>query len=63
MISICMLKICGDSITKPLDFTFKSCIESGKFPTEWKKAIVVPGHKKIKNYRKQSSDFVAVCLW
>ena len=56
MISIRMLKICGDSILKPLELIFKSCIESGKFPIEWKKANVVPVHKKnnkqlIENYR------------
>ena len=34
MISIRMLKICGDSILKPLELIFKSCIESGKFPIE-----------------------------
>ena len=54
MISIRMLKICGDSILKPLELIFKSCIESGKFPIEWKKANV-PVHKKnnkqlIENY-------------
>ena len=46
MISIRMLKICGDSFLKPLELIFKSCIESGKFPIEWKKANVVPIHKK-----------------
>ena len=56
MISIRMLKICGDSFLKPLELIFKSCIESGKFPIEWKKANVVPVHKKnnrqlIENYR------------
>ena len=49
MISIRMLKICGDSILKPLELIFKSCIESGKFPIEWKKANAVPVHKKITN--------------
>ena len=49
MISIRTLKICGDSILKPLELIFKSCIESGKFPIEWKKANVVPVHKKITN--------------
>ena len=46
MISIRMLKICGDSILKLLELIFLSCIESGKFPIEWKKANVVPVHKK-----------------
>ena len=46
MISIPMLNICGDSILKPLELIFKSCIESEKFPTEWKKASAVPVNKK-----------------
>ena len=44
-----MLKICGDSIWKPLELIFKSCIENGKVPIEWKKANVVQVHKKITN--------------
>ena len=56
MISIRMLKICGDSILKLLEFIFKSCLENGKFPIEWKKANLVPVHKNnykqlIENYR------------
>ena len=38
MISIRMLKICGDLILKPLELTFKSCLENEKFPIEWKRA-------------------------
>ena len=45
-ISIQMLKIYGPSIRKPLEIIFKSCLESGIFPREWKKANVVPVHKK-----------------
>ena len=45
MISIRMLKICGESISKPLEIIFKSCIEKGQFPNKWKKANVVPVHK------------------
>ena len=56
MISIRMLQICGASICKPLDIIFRSCIKTGEFPAEWKKANVIPVHKKgdkqtIKNYR------------
>ena len=56
MISIRMLKICGNSIYKPLQLIFRSCIEHGKFPSEWKKANVVPIHKEgnkqtLENYR------------
>ena len=56
MISIRMIKICGESILKPLELLFKSCLENGKLPIEWKKANVVPVHQKsnkqlIENYR------------
>ena len=59
MISIRMVKIYDDSICKPLKLIFQSCLESGKFPSEWKKANVVPIHKKgdkqiLKNYRPKS---------
>ena len=43
-ISIRMLKICESSICKPLEIILKSCLESGIFPLEWKKANVVPVH-------------------
>ena len=50
-----MIKICYASICKPLELIFRSCLENRKFPTEWKKANVVPAHKKgdkqnLKNY-------------
>ena len=48
-ISIRMLKICSASVLKTLELTIKSCIASGKFPIEWKKANVVSIHKKITN--------------
>ena len=52
MISIWMIKICDGSICKPLGSSY----ENGKFPTKWRKANVVPAHKKgnkqnLKNYR------------
>ena len=54
MISIRMLKI-----SKPLEIIFKPWIEKGQFANEWKKANVVPVHKKgdkqvLRNYRPVS---------
>ena len=56
MISIRMIKICDTSIYRPLKLIFQSCLESGKFPIEWKKENMVPVHNKgdkqiLKNYR------------
>ena len=58
-ISIRMLKICGDSICRPLSIIFKTCLRTGIFPLEWKKANFVPIHKKgdkqtVINYRPVS---------
>ena len=49
----------GNSIFKPLQLIFRSCIENGKFPSEWKNANVVPVHNKgnkqtLENYRPVS---------
>ena len=54
-ISICMVQICDKAICKPLHLIFSSSMESGIFPTEWKKANVVPIHERddkqnIKHY-------------
>ena len=46
MFSIRMLKLCGESIYKPLNLIFKSCLKAGQFLSEWKKANVVPVFKK-----------------
>ena len=50
-----MLKICGSSIYKPLEMILKQCIETGAFPSEWKKGNIVPIRKNgdrqiLKNY-------------
>ena len=55
MKSILMKEISNASISKPLELIFRLCLENGKFPTEWKKANMVPAHRKgdkqnLKNY-------------
>ena len=54
-----MIKICGNSLSKPLEMIFKSCITKREFSSEWKKANVVPVQQKsdeqlLKNYRPVS---------
>ena len=54
-----MIKMCASSTGKPLAILFRNCLESECFPKEWKKANIVPVHKKhdkqlIKNYRPVS---------
>ena len=55
-ISIRMLKICDDSIVLPLRHIFTKCLEFQTFPKLWKRANILPIHKKqsrqlIKIYR------------
>ena len=54
-----MLKVCGDSTCRLLNIIFKTCLCTGKFPSKWKKANIVPVHKKedkqiVKDYRPVS---------
>ena len=57
-ISVRMLKLCATSISKPLRILFNNSVISECFPNEWKKANVIPVHKKgdkqINNYRPVS---------
>ena len=51
MISIRMLKICGESISKPLEIMFKSCIEKGLLPNECMKIKrVISKFQETTNY-------------
>ena len=52
---ISMLILCGEAICRPLNIIFKTCLNTGKFPSEWKKGNAGPIHKKydkqnVKNY-------------
>ena len=64
MLSIQLIKLRGNSICKPLSIIFKDCLSEGKFPHEWKKANVVPVHKKenkqsLESYRPIS--LLSIC--
>ena len=45
-VNSCMLKTCGSTILKPLAITFKQCVVTGVFRSEWQKGHIVPIYKK-----------------
>ena len=47
------IKMSGQSLVKPLTKIFNMSLENGIFPSNWKKANVLPLHKKSS---KQSAD-------
>ena len=54
-----MIKICDDSIAHPLTLIFQNSLAAGIFANDWKKANIVPIHKKsdkqiVSNYRPVS---------
>ena len=54
-ISIRTIKICDESIVKPLPIIYQNCLSTGTFPDIWEKSDIVPVHKKgDNNYRPVS---------
>ena len=45
-ISISMIKMCDDAIVEPLCLIFEKSLETGVYPSIWKKANIIPIHKK-----------------
>ena len=41
-----MIQVCGDPIALPLMLVFETALKEKKIPDGWKKANVVPVHKK-----------------
>ena len=48
-ISLHMSKLCATSISKPLRILFNNSVRNDCFPSEWKKANIMPFHKKVIN--------------
>ena len=59
-ISVTMIKICDETIVEPLCMIFERCIETGIYPSSWKKANVVPVHKK--GSRQCKNDYRPISL-
>ena len=55
-ISIRMIKVCDESLLKPLLILFKNSLKLSYYPDIWKKSNIIPAHKKndkqlLNNYR------------
>ena len=44
-----MIKICDNSLVRPLSLLFKKSFDNSCFPELWKKSNIIPVHKKMKN--------------
>ena len=53
-ISVRMIKMCDSSLIKPLKLIFQNCLRHGIFPETWKRANVVPVHKKNEKNLKEN---------
>lgn len=56
VLSIQLIQLCGNSISKGLSIVLYDCLKEGKFPFHCKKDHVIPVHKKgnkqcLKSYR------------
>ena len=59
-ISIRMLKICRNSLCRPLEVIFNNCLVNGIFPSVWKKGNVVLVHKK--NDKQHLNNYLPISL-
>ena len=55
-----MIKICGKTLVYPLKLIFKASIEEGVFSGCWKKANVVPIHKKEIKYLRKNYRLISL---
>ena len=53
-ISVRMIKLCDESLITPLRLIFENCLRRGIFPETWKRANVVPVHKKNEKNMKEN---------
>ena len=48
-------------ICKPQSVIFNDCLKEGKFPSDWKKAHVVPAHKNGNKLSEKSISLFPIC--
>ena len=63
--SVSMVKICDSSIVRPLCLIYETCLHTSVFSDNWKKANVLPIHKKESGQLKKKlpTDITITCLW
>ena len=61
-LSIAMLKICDLAIVEPLSLIYEKYLESGKYSSLWKKANVLPIHKKESRQLKKNCRPISMLL-
>ena len=57
-----MIKICDSSFVEPLCQFCKTCLATGNYPSMWKKANIVPIHKRKKFFNVHSKASLALKL-
>ena len=55
-----MIEMCDVSLVKPLKLSFENCLGQGIFPEVWKKANIVPVHKK--NEKNLKTNYLPISL-
>ena len=53
-ISVRVIKVCDKALLFPLKLIFENCLRQGVFPEKWKKANIVPVHKKNEKNLKEN---------
>ena len=53
-ISVAMIRICGTSTVDPLCMIFEKSLRAGNYPSTWKKAYIIPVHKKESRQSKRN---------
>ena len=53
-IPVRVIKMCDNSLTIPVKLIFMNCLRRGIFPEIWKRANVVPVHKKLEKHLKEN---------
>ena len=59
-ISISMVQMCNTSVVEPLCLIFEKCLETGVYPSIWKKANVIPVHRKNSRQNKENYRHISL---